>query len=950
MIDSRLSSDSWCEVLTGTIYLLGQKIVAGLTIGVIVSSLYGPDAHAQDQLPQHVINPQSLHNVRSVYAADLNGDENMDLLSGSNSGVAWYKNLGGGTFSGKISISSSFSTSVFAADLDGDGDKDVASASPDSNIIWFENTGDSFSNEKVIASHHESFPTSIYLADLKGSGKDVLYSLSNEDAVFWVENIGGDGVFGSPDALNTNAEGAQSVHASNLDGDDDNDVVYASEYDNTISFSWRWKKAGAFIGPNIITSEAQGVQSVTAADLDSDGDRDVISASKGDGKIAWYKTSGEDDSLSFSDQEVIASENGAQSVDAADLDGDGDPDILAASSDKIIAYENRIGESGDNFTSLSLSQENGPSSVYAGDLDSDGDIDALAGTKQDEVAWHENRLDTGEGFTAEKVVVPVPAVKNPSSVYATDLDGDGDSDVLSASRDDGPNSERNGKIIWYENGDEKYFIPKRNIITADAYEANSVYADDLDGDGDKDVISGSEWEPGNEDIVSWYENDGSGDFSSGIGIYDDFSGEVESVYAGDLDGDGDKDVVSASKQIVWHENDGASFNSHNQVNEDIQFFSSVFSADLDGDGDNDIIAASDHFEETNRVIWFKNLGSGSFSSKKVISSNVENVQSVYVEDISGDGSNDVISASRGNDKIAWYLNTGGSFSEQKVVDNNAVGTESVSTGDFDSDGDADIVASTINKVKVYENSTSFGSTSFSLWNSANTGSKSVSTSDLDGDNDQDIVSAVDPTDTESIIWLENTSKVLPVEMSGLKVRNTKNTAIISWETATENNNAGFSIHHQPPKSQDWTDIGFVESKAEGGSTTETKTYEFVEENLSVGTHRFRLEQVDLDGTSTLTDPVSVEVEMRESLMLTAPVPNPVNRSSTFSFAVKDAVETTVALYDMLGRRVKTLYEDTPTAGQSQHLRLNARDLSSGIYMLRLQTDEKTRTRRVTIIR
>ena len=68
------------------------------------------------------------------------------------------------------------------------------------------------------------------------------------------------------------------------------------------------------------------------------------------------------------------------------------------------------------------------------------------------------------------------------SVYAADVDGDGDMDVLSASSSD-------NKIAWYENDGSENFT--ENTISTSANSARSVYAVDVDGDGDMDVLSAS---------------------------------------------------------------------------------------------------------------------------------------------------------------------------------------------------------------------------------------------------------------------------------------------------------------------------------------------------------------------------------------------------------------------------------------------------------------------------
>jgi hypothetical protein len=191
-------------------------------------------------------------------------------------------------------------------------------------------------------------------------------------------------------------------------------------------------------------------------------------------------------------------------------------------------------------------------------------------------------------------------------------------------------------------------------------------------------------------------------------------------------------------------------------------------------------------------------------------------------------------------------------------------------------------------------------------------------------------------------------KQLPVELASFEAVATDTGARLTWQTASETNNAGFEVQRQ--KEEEWTQVGFVDSKAQGGTTTETTSYSFVAEDLPVGTHRFRLKQVDLDGSSTLTEPVTVDIQMQEAVKLNAPAPNPVSTSASLSFAVKEQAETTIRLYNTLGQQVATVYEGTPQAGDQQRARVDVSDLSSGTYFLRLQADGKTATRQVTVVR
>jgi hypothetical protein len=76
----------------------------------------------------------------------------------------------------------------------------------------------------------------------------------------------------------------------------------------------------------------------------------------------------------------------------------------------------------------------------------------------------------------------------------------------------------------------------------------------------------------------------------------------------------------------------------------------------------------------------------------------------------------------------------------------------------------------------------------------------------------------------------------------------------------------------------------------------------------------------------------------------------VSGTATLSFAVKEQAETTITLYNTLGQRVATLYEGTPQAGEQQTTQVDVSGLSSGTYFIRLRSDGKTDTRRISVVR
>ena len=120
-------------------------------------------------------------------------------------------------------------------------------------------------------------------------------------------------------------------------------------------------------------------------------------------------------------------------------------------------------------------------SVFAADVDGDGDLDALSSSLFDnKIAWYENT--DGLGSFGPEHVITAPA-GGPQSVVAADVDGDGDLDVLAAVDD---------KIAWYENTTGWRSFGPKQVITTAADNAQSVFAADVDGDGDLDVLGGLE--------------------------------------------------------------------------------------------------------------------------------------------------------------------------------------------------------------------------------------------------------------------------------------------------------------------------------------------------------------------------------------------------------------------------------------------------------------------------
>ena len=215
----------------------------------------------------------------------------------------------------------------------------------------------------------------VFVADLDGDGDlDIVSSSRGDDTIAWYENDGADDPTFTAADIATSADGAQDVHVADLDGDGDLDIISASHDDDTIAWYENDGAANPTFTAADIATNADGAQAIDVADFDGDGDLDIVSASAGDDKIALYENNGAANPT-FTTVVISTSADGAHDVSIADVDGDGDLDIVSASAtdDTIAVYTNN-GAADPTFTAVDIATNaDGASSVFVGDLDRDGD-------------------------------------------------------------------------------------------------------------------------------------------------------------------------------------------------------------------------------------------------------------------------------------------------------------------------------------------------------------------------------------------------------------------------------------------------------------------------------------------------------------------------------------------------------------------------------------------------
>jgi|GEM_PF-4620347 len=341
-----------------------------------------------------------------------------------------------------------------------------------------------------------------------------------------------------------------AVLAVDFDGDGDIDALSASDREDRVAlFESDGADPPVFTRRDLIT-DAFGATSIAAADLDGDGDLDVLAAmNEGiDGDVVWFEqtpgASAEDPPVFV--RRDLASTTVATRVRAHDLDGDGDLDVLFASSSEV-AWLESDGAEPPVFTKRSVATTIVfPTDVVAGDLNGDGDLDlAATGTSGVKLAWFESDGATPPGFTERPITTTLAA---PRSVILADVSGDQRLDVAVSSRSD-------GSLAWYGNDGASPPAFTEAFVTNSAPGADAVVAADLDFNGTTDLVLTSLTDDG----VRWFDNDGADPpvFTAWT-IASAPDSAPEDAAVGDLDGDGDLDVLVASTgtdAVVYYANE-----------------------------------------------------------------------------------------------------------------------------------------------------------------------------------------------------------------------------------------------------------------------------------------------------------------------------------------------------------------------------------------------------------
>jgi len=480
---------------------------------------------------------------------DLDGDGDLDLITTGYGGTsALHINSGTATapdFS-TAGVLSPFGIGTDSGvkelvDIDGDGDLDFF-ISTGSNFIYYKNTGSSTApaftlqgNNPFSLSHITGNPFAF--GDMDGDGDLDFFTTSQYD-VFFYENTG------TPTVPN-----------------------FANPTPNTLT---GFTLSGTLMGMDIV-------------DYDNDGDWDIVSGRSGYygqiGDFMYYENIGTNAAADFTfpNPKIVKpfSLNGSsQAATLGDLNGDGLIDILAESDGQGIQfYENTGTVTATDYHYLSIvnnpfgltSMSGGYDSPTLVDIDNDGDLDLFRGsTYSTIITYNENTgTATAPAFGANQTDPFSLTQATASNIYSnlafTDLDGDGDLDILMGTS--------TNDFYYYENTGTVtvpvFDAPITNpfnitpVVTTVSYIAEKPVFIDMDNDGDMDILTGR---TGGD--YYYFENTGTAlapDFSTAA-VLNPFGFTVESLkgYASpnfaDFDNDGDLDMLSTYRPVSYYEN------------------------------------------------------------------------------------------------------------------------------------------------------------------------------------------------------------------------------------------------------------------------------------------------------------------------------------------------------------------------------------------------------------
>jgi len=555
-------------------FLVGNNWGAGNEAKIMLNNGAGSFSLWEDSPLAGVNNP-----AEDVFAGDLNGDNYDDFVIYAPNGESYiYLNDRLGGFDEHVwTLEEGIAENQMAVfDYDGDGDLDLYEYTH-----FYKNDGlgnFTYSNQSVPWLAGMNL---VGTADFDGDGdQDVIVSNIMDSEVEVFQNLGR-GIFSEESLVVYGGGAGYSVAVGSFNGDGAVDFLEVAGPASAMITN----SGGSLFEETPVDGLGSYVEAVF--DADNDGDMDLWTGTFGQRTIKLNQGDGHYNDVVVEDS--VGLEGMVYKAEAIDVDNDGDFDIVEAVRDGVNALYFNDGNGGFTLQEGAFGDE-AYHSVYmrSGDINNDGRIDFifLNADFVDPEPYLEIWTQNGDSFVLNEVPIDNSTV-NTVSFDLGDVNNDGFTDLV-VSLIDGDD-----QYIHIILNDRTGIFGERTVIGNPGDRYFNATLGDFDNDGDLDIFSDGRF----------FVNDGSGNFTSGINYHnDDFRGVTEAV---DLDGDGDKDIISVS------ENGGGVINSilRNYGNWSFVREQGMFgfadptrmitSGDYDQDGDMDFFTKNAEFYGTN---------------------------------------------------------------------------------------------------------------------------------------------------------------------------------------------------------------------------------------------------------------------------------------------------------------------------------------------------------------
>ena len=350
--------------------------------------------------------------------------------------------------------------------------------------------------------------------------------------------------------------------------------------------------------------------------------------------------------------------------------------------------------------------------LYVKDMDGDGDLDVASTTNDhprfyhSEVAWFRNNIS--QGLPWEKSIIssstpPEDAITNSNGIVIADIDGDGREDVAVAT---GRVTEVVGSVYWFKAPEnptgvwEKYEV--ENCLNNLCNSYFKIYTMDANEDDKDDLIVG-----GTEGAVLFINP---GNPTQGGAEWEKIplpSGTGESIYLDDLNGDGRPDIINSNRSLgkvswvdVGYEGGEVVFDL-TMIDDNLENAFDVNCMDVNGDLKKDVLVT---VFQTQAIYWYEAPAiSGDPWIQHLVSNSYE-CTDLYTGDINGDGKIDFAVAGLFGNLIPWYEYNQSSWVEN-MIDDYIIWPGDISLDDLDEDGDLDLVVAGLGEDQMiwYEN-------------------------------------------------------------------------------------------------------------------------------------------------------------------------------------------------------------------------------------------------------